>query len=226
MAESNTRVLAAVAALIALIAAALFVLSSKGDSASSDRGESPSAEAAPPSTQGTPTAERPLPKARIGKQPHARKLANKAARQRLLEALDRARKARLAAARAERVPTDKGSAPALTATLDKDYIRTTVREVVPLIKECYELALAEKADLAGKLIVGFTIEGEEEIGGVVTTADIQADDESPLGKNQTLSECVRETVMSLAFVAPKGGGKVTVRYPFIFRSDGGGASTK
>ena len=65
--------------------------------------------------------------------------------------------------------------------------------------------------------------GEPGVGAVVEDSSI--DPESELGANASLSECVRETLMTLELAAPPQGGKVHVRYPFAFRTaepDGGG----
>jgi len=99
--------------------------------------------------------------------------------------------------------------------LSKEYIRGTVREAIPLIKECYHLALEENPELSGRLDVNFTISGEPDVGGLVEESDVVA--EEGLAYNETLEDCVRETVYTLEFPPPEGGGVVKVRYPLRFR---------
>lgn len=141
------------------------------------------------------------------------------------QALARAFHALVQAARAR--PPRAGSPPAVTAptsprvanappaTLDAQYIRDAVREVRPLLAECYERTLEEQPELEGTMIVEFTIEGEPDVGGVVENTTIA--DTSTLS-HPSLDECVRETMYTLQLPAPDGSGSVQVRYPFHFSS--------
>jgi hypothetical protein len=93
------------------------------------------------------------------------------------------------------------------------YIRDRVHEdLFPLAKDCYERALTKNPKLAGRLVVSFTIVGDRRVGGVVDSAEI--DDSSDLGDPE-VSECVKESMMSVAFDAPPEG-RVTVTYPIVF----------
>ena len=88
-------------------------------------------------------------------------------------------------------------------------------EIRPLIVECYDLALDTNPSLAGKLVVDFTIIGEPDIGTIVAEASLDSDD--GMTDDADFSECVRETILSLELPPPpNGGGKISVRYPFIF----------
>ena len=111
----------------------------------------------------------------------------------------------------------------------KDYIWSSVRELVPFIWECYETSLATKPTLAGTVVVNFTIEGEPETGGLVTECVI--DDSSDMTLSASISwitsstatkdpefrECMRETMFALEIDPPRNGGAVEVVYPFTFR---------
>ncbi len=112
----------------------------------------------------------------------------------------------------EKAAEDK-PAPKLPGKLDKEYIRERISEVVPLLGECYEIALENAPELAGALTIDFVIDAEEEVGGFVREAIVAED--SPLN-DPVLAECVTETILSLEFVPPKDGGVVRVRYPFKF----------
>ncbi|MBX7082017.1 MAG: AgmX/PglI C-terminal domain-containing protein [Nannocystaceae bacterium] len=103
---------------------------------------------------------------------------------------------------------------AATGTLDKDYIRARIQEdLVPLAQECYESALEDDAALAGKLTMHFDIVGDADVGGVVDGAQVDPGSEI---KHPALLECMRESMMSLSFAPPEGGGTVSVTYPFVF----------
>jgi len=130
-------------------------------------------------------------------------------------------------ARAERVRERTKSRPAATGsassgadaigTLPADYIRAQMQEIRPLIIECYEETLRTEPGLAGHLVVEFDIAGEPDVGGIVE--DSRIDESTDLARSAALSECVRETIYSLELRAPEGGGRVQVRYPFVFRPD-------
>jgi hypothetical protein len=100
--------------------------------------------------------------------------------------------------------------------LDREYIRSAISEqLLPVAVECYESALADDPELAGKLVAEFTIVGAEEVGGIVEEATINAG-ESTLD-NEFVRECLRESLMAVTFEPPPDGGQVQVTYPFEFR---------
>jgi hypothetical protein len=101
-------------------------------------------------------------------------------------------------------------------SLDREYIREAVRAVTPLLAECYELAREEDPTLEGRLIVEFTIGGDPEVGGVVEQSAVAED--SAL-RHPVLDECVRETMYTIELPPPEEGGRVDVRYPFVFSPD-------
>ena len=86
---------------------------------------------------------------------------------------------------------------------------------MPLLRECYELAMVGNPDLAGRLTVDFVIDAEEEIGGYVAEAAVPEDSEL---QDPRLSKCVTETILSVEFTPPAGGGVVRIWYPFMFES--------
>jgi hypothetical protein len=155
-------------------------------------------------------------------QPAPRPKLSPEARARLLAALERARGARGPVLAPAPPPGAGGTMPVLRpdggggGSLDKEYIRAAIRELVPLVRECYENALRDQPDLGGRLTVEFSIAGEPEIGGVVTESRIAGTDAGAL--HAGLEECVRETMYGLKLDAPAGGGTVQVRYPFVFRT--------
>ncbi|MDX2088025.1 MAG: sigma-70 family RNA polymerase sigma factor [Kofleriaceae bacterium] len=161
---------------------------------------------APPPLPSTPDAA-PPPRVRTG----ARKLASAAEREQLLASI------RQAQAREERRSASSGGGGGGTseapADLDKEYIRSSVRELIPFIQECYESALQTQPTLAGTVVVSFTIEGTPEAGGLVTESSI---DEKSEIKDPAFHECMRETMFALEIQPPSNGGTVKVTYPFAF----------
>lgn len=105
------------------------------------------------------------------------------------------------------------SPPPTSGALRREYIQDAIREVSPLIAECYELALEEAPELSGRLVVDFTIGGEPDVGGIVEEADVQEQSEL---HHPLLDECIRETIYSVEFPPPEAGGQVHVTYPFRF----------
>jgi hypothetical protein len=135
-------------------------------------------------------------------------------RARMLEALAVARSRRGPPA-ADPVAGGDGASEAATAgSLDKDYIRGRVRELIPLLSECYVAALEDAPAIVGKLVVELTIGGEPEVGGLVEASEVIADESTIV--HAGMLECVRETMYAAQFDPPEQGGTVVVRYPFAF----------
>jgi len=99
--------------------------------------------------------------------------------------------------------------------MDKQYIRAAVREIIPLLGDCYLEGMLRNPKLAGKVVVDFTIEGEPDVGGVVGESAIDAK-ESDLA-DPAVRECIQETIYALEIDPPASGGVVRVHYPFEFR---------
>jgi outer membrane biosynthesis protein TonB len=116
---------------------------------------------------------------------------------------------------AEKRPKHADSADEPHGRYDPAYIQSTFREdMFPLLRQCYESALARRPDLGGKLTLRFTIVGDGDVGGVVEDAEIH---ESSTIQDEEMETCARESLMTLTFdKPPKGGGYVTVNYPIVF----------
>lgn len=131
---------------------------------------------------------------------------------------------RLADALAER-RTDRGSTkknhedepqaiPEDLGSLEKDYIRDVVSEdLIPIARECYESALEDDPELGGRLMLQFSIVGDESVGGIVEEVSLA---EGSTLKHPALAECMTESTATLLFDPPEDGGKVVVTYPFDF----------
>lgn len=99
-------------------------------------------------------------------------------------------------------------------TLNADYIRTQIRALLPMIKDCYETTLRSHPDVQGKLVVDFTIVGEPDVGALVSESAIN-DSQSTIA-DADMRDCVKETMYSASFPAPPAGGEMHVTYPFLF----------
>jgi hypothetical protein len=169
---------------------------------------------------GAPTAAtrgEPGPGSAAAPKPRVRRLADPSGRDELLRQIRDVH-----AKRTPRPATTSSSGtttppPALPPpTLEKEYIRASVRELIPLLVECYEQGLERDPKLAGSIIVDFTIEGEPGVGGVVGESAIDAT--ASTLTDPAVRECVQETMFGIEIEPPAGGGVVKVRYPFEFRA--------
>jgi RNA polymerase sigma factor (sigma-70 family) len=176
-----------------------------------------------------PSIDQPTPVATTSDRPrdqrqtsvNIRKLPSKEAREQLLQTI---RSARQQAAQSPRGARPTSSAPAnpAPATInndspdaDKEYVRSAVKGLLPLLVDCYKTALEDEPTLGGRLVVNFTIEGEADVGGLVTESAIDAD-QSEI-KNAEMNRCVQETMFALE-IDPPTSGSVQVTYPFEFRT--------
>ncbi len=94
--------------------------------------------------------------------------------------------------------------------LDREVISRVIQSKLGQIRYCYERQLAAAPDLYGKVKVKFTI-GES--GSVIT----QLVGASSLN-NSTVEGCILRRIAGWQFPKPKGGTRVLVSYPFLFKS--------
>ncbi|HEX5749756.1 MAG TPA: adventurous gliding motility protein GltG [Archangium sp.] len=100
----------------------------------------------------------------------------------------------------------------VSGSLDKELIRQVIQRNKSQIKYCYESLLNRFPKLGGKVSVRFIIAAE---GNVISSSVAQS-----TAGNPELEQCVAGRVRTWAFPKPKGGGSVTVTYPFIFKAAG------
>ncbi len=128
-------------------------------------------------------------------------------------------------------PADAGSAPApatpptsvlgrdsapapgtnLRGSLDKEIIRRIVRRHIDEVNYCYEPELTKKPDLAGRILVQFTIAASGEVIASVPQ-------NSTMG-NARVENCIVQAVRRWEFPKPLGG-IVIVSYPFVLTPSG------
>jgi hypothetical protein len=94
--------------------------------------------------------------------------------------------------------------------LDKAVIARVVRAQSNSVKACYERELTKNPNLAGRVLVRFTIDGR----GRSAVDDVEA---AP--GLEALVPCLESRVQTWLFPAPAGGGVVHVSYPFVFNAE-------
>ena len=98
--------------------------------------------------------------------------------------------------------------------LSKDVIAKHLQHSRKAIRRCFKKSLAKNSTLAGKLTVAWVIGADGKVSRVEIT--------QPGGRHPALAKCIGRVVERIAFSKPKGGGTVTVNYPFLFKSGGRG----
>jgi hypothetical protein len=96
--------------------------------------------------------------------------------------------------------------------LDKDVIAKIIRRHHNEIKYCYEQELQKDRSLAGKVAVQFVIDP----AGAVSDAAVS---ETTLA-NASTESCMISRIRRWRFPEPKGGGIVTVSFPWMFKPAG------
>ena len=97
-------------------------------------------------------------------------------------------------------------------SLAKGIIRRVIRGHLRELQYCYEVQLQRHPQLAGRVVVGFTIEPDGSVAG----ERVQS---STLGNNH-VEQCVVGAMGRWRFPAVPDGGVVTVTYPFVFAASG------
>jgi hypothetical protein len=94
--------------------------------------------------------------------------------------------------------------------LDREVIAAIIRDHLGQIRYCYERQLSANPELYGKVKVKFSIDGQCVVGD-------QSVAETTL-KNALVEECILRRIATWGFPKPKGGTRVLVSYPFLFKS--------
>jgi len=96
----------------------------------------------------------------------------------------------------------------IRGALEKSEINAVVDENFAQIRFCYNRALRGNPSLKGKVISNFVIGSD----GAVTVSRIA----STTLLNPSVENCIRKRITTWQFPQPRGGGSVTVNYPFLF----------
>lgn len=96
--------------------------------------------------------------------------------------------------------------------LSREEVGKVIHAHMSEIRYCYESAMITNPTLEGKLLVDFSIGA----AGSIVRASVK---QSTLG-DRRVDDCIIRRLQRWAFPKPKGGNKVSVSYPFIFKSVG------
>ncbi len=96
--------------------------------------------------------------------------------------------------------------------LSKDEVGRVIHSHLAEVRYCYESAMIKNPNVQGKLMVDFTIAGAGKVDGA-SVKDSSVTD-------RTLDQCLIAKLKQWQFPSPKGGVKVAVTYPFIFKTLG------
>jgi len=99
--------------------------------------------------------------------------------------------------------------PIVNGSLDADLISKVLRRHGNQLRYCYQRILSKKPDLAGKVVVRFTVATD----GSVSSASVSE------GIDSAVDNCVAGRFLRMVFPAPQGGGIATVSYPMVFSPD-------
>lgn len=92
-------------------------------------------------------------------------------------------------------------------SLDKEVIRRVIRRNINAVRYCYEGGLRRDPLLAGRIMVQFVISPS----GPVSSSALE---NSTMG-DAAVESCVVAAVGRWVFPSPRGGGSITVSYPFV-----------
>ncbi|MEZ4392849.1 MAG: hypothetical protein R3A48_17320 [Polyangiales bacterium] len=114
-------------------------------------------------------------------------------------------------------PAAVAAIPARAGTLDARYLRERIREdFLPMASACYDSLLQRRPAGEGRVTMEFEIVADANLGGLVEDARFVGDAGAPdagVWEGEFLT-CMRESMMTVAFLRPEGDGRMTVRYPF------------
>jgi outer membrane biosynthesis protein TonB len=96
--------------------------------------------------------------------------------------------------------------------LTKDQVGAVIHRHMSEIRYCYEAAMLRQPDVEGKLSVAFTIDGRGQVAASHAAGSSLAD--------RQLDHCVVSRLATWKFPKPRGGVRVAVNYPFIFKTLG------
>ncbi len=105
--------------------------------------------------------------------------------------------------------------PPKPGPLSKTTIRYAIQEIQPMLLECYTEAAPRLARKDGTIGVTMRLVGEPDLGTIVETVTLDGD--AHLLADASLSECMRETLMTLELPPMQTSESWDVLYPFVVR---------
>lgn len=111
--------------------------------------------------------------------------------------------------RAGRKPRVRIAGPTKSQGVDKDIIRRVVRGHINEVRYCYNQGLVRDPNLAGRVVIQFTI-------GPTGTVSLAVVQNSTLSGDKSTGRCIAKAVKRWRFPKPShGGGTAVVSYPFV-----------
>jgi hypothetical protein len=107
------------------------------------------------------------------------------------------------------LPSDGAIDPALEPL--RVELKTAMREVIPILAECYEASLEDIAEPETRIVAELTLTGDPDVGTLIDAAPLGAPNLPP-----AFDDCLRSTFQTLALPPLAEGDEVLVRYPFTF----------
>ncbi len=99
--------------------------------------------------------------------------------------------------------------------LSKTTIRYAIQEIQPLLLECYTEAAPRLARKDGTIAVTIRLVGETDLGTIVDSVTLGGDEH--MLADASLSECMRETLMTVELPSMAAPETWDVNYPFVVR---------
>lgn len=100
------------------------------------------------------------------------------------------------------------SAPAsIGPSLDKSEVQAPIAAALSTLKDCYKDYLFANPEAAGRVIVRFVVGPDGRVRGSEIV-------ENTVGRE--VAACILKVVSGLGFAEPRGGGYMSVTYPFVF----------
>ncbi|HTL35314.1 MAG TPA: hypothetical protein VL326_19430 [Kofleriaceae bacterium] len=121
--------------------------------------------------------------------------------------------AAISAPAAPRLPDNLPDEPAISKTQFRD----AMREVIPIITECYTKALPTLAEPNIDVLAKIRVTGDPDIGSIIDTDQVTFKDGAQLPAK--FDECLRDTFSQLALPPLAEGDVLEVHYPFRFEND-------
>ena len=98
--------------------------------------------------------------------------------------------------------------------ISKTQIRDAMREVIPIISECYQAAIPTLKEPNISITAHIMLTGDPDIGTLIDADQILDEAGQPLPAK--FDDCLRSTFQSLALPPLAEGDKLEVHYPFRF----------
>ncbi|MHB8878626.1 MAG: AgmX/PglI C-terminal domain-containing protein [Myxococcaceae bacterium] len=116
-------------------------------------------------------------------------------------------------ARPKPIAPAASATPEPTGSVDKEAVRSAVKAVTPLVRQCFEDA-AKRYPGPHKVKLSFTIQGQGLTGYLKDGEVAESTIHDPF-----LEGCFLEAMADAKFPPPHGGGTVKITYPFSFTPD-------